>query len=364
MIKFIKRSAISKYKSASIRILSIVMALFLSGIFIFLFTGKNPISVYFSMLEGSFGSRYRFNEVIIKSIPLIITSLGISVAFKMKFWNIGAEGQIFMGAFGASIIAYNFSFLPKIILLPTMAIGSIVAGGLFALIPAFFKAEWKTNETIITLMLNYVALKFITYLQYGPWKDPAAAGFPKIKNFSDSGILPKSFGIHIGWIVAILLIVILYFFMNKSKLGYEIAVIGESENTARYAGINIKKTIIVSMIISGGLCGLAGMIQASAVSNTLSIDVTGGVGFTAIITAWLSGLSAPFIAVTSILFATLLQGASYIQTAYDIPSSMAQMLQGIILFFVLGSEFFIQYRPITRKKLEILYSQELKKEEK
>lgn len=338
------------------------MALLVSGLIILIFTGKNPISVYMAMLEGSFGSRYRFNEVIIKTIPLVITSLGISAAFKMKFWNIGAEGQIFMGAFGASYFALNYSYLPRPLLLIIMALAGITAGGLFALIPAFLKAEWKTNETIITLMLNYIALKFVTYLQYGPWKDPKASGFPKIPNFEKSAVLPKLFGIHIGWVIAVLLIIVMFIFMNKSKLGYEISVIGESENTARYAGINIKRTIIAAMLLSGGLCGLAGMIEASAVSNTLSVEVTGGVGYTAIITAWLAGLSAPIIGVVSFLFALLIQGAAYIQTAYDIPSSMAQMLQGIILFFVLGSEFFVQYRLITKKKLEILINNELNKE--
>ncbi|MDV3428865.1 MAG: ABC transporter permease [Bacillota bacterium] len=362
MIKFIKRGSISEGKKIAIHLLSIIMALLVSGLIILIFTGKNPISVYMAMLDGSFGSRYRFNQVIVKTIPLIITSLGIAAAFKMKFWNIGAEGQIFMGAFGASFFALNFSYLPRPILLIIMAIAGIISGGIFALIPAFFKAEWKTNETIITLMLNYVALKFVTYLQYGPWKDPSASGFPKIPNFKTSAVLPKLFGIHIGWVIAIILIIVMFIFMNKSKLGYEISVIGESENTARYAGINIKRTIITAMLISGGLCGLAGMIEASAVSNTLSVEVTGGAGYTAIITAWLAGLSAPMIGLVSFLFALLIQGAAYIQTAYNIPSSMAQMLQGIILFFVLGSEFFVQYKLITKKNLEILINKELNKE--
>ncbi|MFA9399370.1 MAG: ABC transporter permease [Clostridiaceae bacterium] len=362
MIKFIKRSEISKTKSMLIRMMFIIIALLISAILIYAFTKKNPIFVYMSMIEGCFGSEYRIKEVIIKTIPLVITSLGIAVAFKMKFWNIGAEGQIFMGAFAASFVALNFSTLPKVIVLILMALAGMIFGGLYALIPALLKAHLKTNETIITLMLNYIALKFITYLQYGPWKDPNAMGFPKIANFEDSAILPKVFGIHIGFIIAIVLIIIMYIFMNKSKLGYEISVIGESENTARYAGINIKKTIITAMLVSGGLCGLAGMIQASAVSNTLSVDLTGGVGFTAIITAWLAGLSAPFIGLTSFLFAILLQGASYIQTAYSIPSSIAEMMQGIILFFVLGSEFFIQYKLITKKSLEIMIENELKKE--
>lgn len=359
MIRFIKRPGITGSKSIGIHLAAVLSAFIVSGIIIYIFTGNDPLSVYGKMLEGAFGSLYRFNEVIIKAVPLIITSLGIGVAFKMKFWNIGGEGQICMGAFGASLIAFGFPELPSLILLPLMAIGGMMGGALWGLIPALFKAQWKTNETIITLMLNYIAIKFITYLQFGPWKDPKAIGFPKIANFETSAILPKVLGIHVGWIIAGILIIIMYVFMNHSKLGYEVAVIGESENTARYAGINIKRTIIIVMLISGGLCGLTGMIQASAVSNNLSIDVAGGVGYTAIITTWLAGLSAPLILVVSLLFAALVQGASYIQTAFNIPSSMAQMLQGIILFFVLGSQFFIQYRVITQKKLERLIQDEI-----
>lgn len=360
MIRFIKRAEISKSKSTFIRLTSIILALLLFAVFIYAITGQNPLDVYISMIKGAFGSRYRFNEVVIKAVPLIIASLGIAVAFKMKFWNIGAEGQIVMGAFAASFVALRFQNLPKPVLLALMAFAGVLGGGIWALIPAFFKAQWKTNETIITLMLNYVALKFVTYLQYGPWKDPKATGFPKIPNFVDAAILPKLLGIHIGWVIAIILVIVMYIFMNHSKLGYEVAVIGESEKTAQYAGMDIKKTIITAILLSGGLCGLTGMIQASAVSNTLSVEVSGGLGYTAIITTWLSGLSAPFIVIASFLFAALLQGGAFIQTAFNIPASMAQMLQGIILFFVLGSEFFIQYRPITQRKLEQVIRQEIK----
>jgi len=359
MIRFIKRSETSGTESTLIHLASIILALILFGVFIYLYTHENPIDVYMSMIKGAFGSRYRFNEVIIKTVPLVITSLGIAVAFKMKYWNIGADGQIIMGAFAASFIALKYPGLPQPLMLTLMAIAGILFGGLWALIPAFFRAQWKTNETITTLMLNYVALKFISYLQYGPWKDPKALGAGKIPNFVDAAILPKVLGIHIGWIMAVILVVIIYIFMNHSKLGYEVAVIGESEKTAQYAGINIKKTIITAILISGGLCGLTGMIQASAVSNSLSVEVSGGLGYTAIITTWLSGLSAPFVVVASFLFAAMLQGGEFIQTAFNMPSSMAEMLQGVILFFVLGSEFFVQYKPVTKKKLEKMIQSEI-----
>jgi simple sugar transport system permease protein len=255
-----------------------------------------------------------------------------------------------MGAFGAAFIALNFSYLPKPIVLILMAIFGMLAGGIWALIPAILKAKWGTNETIVTLMMNYIALKWITYLQYEKWKDPESLGFPKIANFDSNAVLPKVFNIHIGWIIALILVVVMYIFMNYTKKGYEISVLGESVKTAQYAGINVRKTMITAILISGGLCGLVGMIQASGVSNTLSVSVSGGVGFTAIIVTWLGSLSAPIILVVSVLFAALLQGGVYIQTAFGIPEAAAAVLQGMILFFVLGSDFFIRYKVVFEKE--------------
>jgi simple sugar transport system permease protein len=193
-------------------------------------------------------------------------------------------------------------------------------------------------------MMNYIALKWLTYLQYGPWKDPGALGFPKIPSFTVNAVLPSFFGLHIGWIIALVLIIFFHIFINYTKRGYEINVVGESENTGRYAGMNVKFIIIYTIFLSGGLCGLAGMIEASAVNKTLSVEITRGVGYTAIITSWLSSLRAPVIAVVCILFAAMVRGGTFIQMAFQIPQSAAQILQGMILFFVLGSEFFIRYR--------------------
>ena len=231
-----------------------------------------------------------------------------------------------------------------------MAVMAMVFGGIWAFIPAFFKARFGTNETIFTLMLNYIAIKWVTYLQYGPWKDPASQGFPKVANFNLNAILPNLFGVHIGWIIALILVVLVHIFIRHTKKGFEITVVGESLETARYAGMNIKSVIITSMLISGGLCGLTGMIQASAVEHTLTNALSGGYGFTAIITTWLGMLSAPVILVVTLAFAVLLQGGAFLQIALSVPASVADMIQGIILFFVLGSEFFLQYRLSFNRK--------------
>lgn len=344
MIKITKRADLPKRQEYVIRALAILFSLVCAGLVIAIL-GFNPLAVFQQIVLGALGTELRIQQTIVKAIPLIITSLGILVAFKMKFWNIGGEGQIIMGAFGATLVALNIpETLPAPLALTAMAAASIVCGGIWAFIPAMFKAKFGTNETIFTLMMNYIGIKWVTFLQYGPWKDPESQGFPKIANFTPNAVLPSIFGVHIGWMIAIVLVVLVFIFINHTKKGFEITVVGESIETARYAGMNINSVIITSMLISGGLCGLTGMIQASAIERTLTATLSGGYGFTAIITTWLGRLSAPIIMLVCIAFAILLQGGAYLQIAMAVPSSVADMIQGIILFFVLGSEFFMQYK--------------------
>jgi len=357
MIQMQARTNCPGWYSFAVRMVGVLGALLTASAFIGLM-GHNPLSVYWAMIEGAVGTVYRFKETVIEATPLLLCSLGIAAAFKMKFWNIGAEGQLLMGGVAATFCALNFGGLPSWLLLPLMMISGMIAGGIWGFIPAYFRAKFKTNETIFTLMLNYVALKIITYLQYGPWRDPAAMGFPKIPRFPVNAVLPKVLGIHGGWVIALVVAVIMYVFMKHSKKGYEISVVGESENTARYAGMNVGRVIMFTMLISGALAGLAGVIEASAVSKTLSIHLSGGIGYTAIITAWLSGLSAPVMVVVCFLFAAMIQGGDYIQMAYEIPQAAADLLQSIILFFVLGSEFFIRYRLIIRRPEKISTTRE------
>lgn len=362
MIRFKKKSEITKRESMIIRTLAVVLALIVCSLFL-LFLSLNPIEIYASMLKGAFGSVYKTKSTLVKAIPLVITSLGITVAFKMRFWNIGGEGQILMGALASSFVALKLTSIPNFAVIPMMILAGILGGALWAIIPAMLKTKLGTNETIITLMMNYIALKLITFLQYGPWKDPGAKGFPKIPDFKKVAVLPQVFGIHIGWIFAILLVIIIYIFINHTKKGYEISVLGESEKTALYAGINVNKTILFAMVISGGLCGLVGMIQVSAVYNTLSMQVSGGVGFTAIIIAWLSQLNAFATLIVSILFAALVEGGTYIQTAFNIPEAVALIIQSVILFFVLGCEFFIKYKVVFSKDKSRVNSLKVTKEE-
>ena len=343
----IKRPGIASGRAVSYRVLAVILALCTGGLFLWLL-GYNPISVYSTMMSGAFGTVTNVRETVKLCIPLCITALGITLAFKMHFWNIGAEGQICVGAIAASFFALNYAHLPSPLLYAIMALAAIVAGGLWGVIPAYFKARFDTNETLLTLMLNYVAIYFIQLLREGPWRDPAS-GFPKIPMFEKTARIPLVFGVHAGWIVALILVAATWVYLRYAKQGYELTVVGENVNTARYAGMNVKKIILRTMFISAAICGLAGMLQATGADKTLTESVAGGRGFTAIIIAWLAQLSPVAILIVSVLFAALTKGSGTIQSIYNISPSASDVFQGIILFFVLGCEFFINYQIVTGK---------------
>ena len=345
----IKRDDISPARAWAYRGVAFVFALITGGLLI-LALGHNPILVYRDMVIGAWGSPTVIKETIKITTPLLITSIGLATAFKMKFWNIGGEGQILVGAVAAGLFGFfTANILSRELLIAAMMVAGMVAGGLYGLIPAVFKAKWKTNETLVTLMLNYIALAFVKYLLNGPWKAPGSS-FPKMPMLVPGGRLSQVLGVHWGWILALVIVVVAWFYFNKTKQGYEIAVVGESENTARYAGINVGKVIVRTMFISGALCGLVGMLQFAGADYTITEGTAGGVGFTAITVAWLAKMNPFGMLLVSVFIAMLQKGSNTIQTIYKIPASAANLLIGIILFFMLGCEFFIRYRLIIRGK--------------
>ncbi len=349
LVRAIKRTDITPATQACIRIAAVVLALVTGGLFILLL-GHNPIAVYGSMLTGSFGTASASIETFKMTIPLLITALGITLAFRMRFWNIGGEGQICVGGIAASFFALFCADWPQWVLFPTMMLAAVVAAGLWGMIPAFCKSKFGTNETLFTLMMNYVALFMIQFLREGPWKDPQALGFPKIARFAKNAQLPKVLGLHAGWMVALALLGLVFVYLFYTKHGYEISVVGENENTARYAGMNVRKIVLRTMFLSAGICGLAGMLQAVGADRTLTDTVAGGVGFSAITVAWLSQLNPLLMLPVSVLFAVLEKGSGYIESLFHISASAAAVLQGIILFFVLGCEFFVSFRLMWRRK--------------
>ncbi len=354
-----KRMEPSRAANILVPILSVVLAL-LAGAVLLMLAGVSPLETYRAMLEGAFGSAYAISETLVRATPLMLTGLAVSIAFRMLFWNIGAEGQLAMGAFAAAGVAL---FLPQAVpglpgwtLLPLMALAAFAAGAAWGLIPASLKAFLGVNEIITTLMLNYVAILWIQYLYYGPWKDPKGFGFPGTAPFPEAGWLPRlkdtpwlpqlidTGRVHYGLGLAILAAILIWIVLDRTRWGYEIKVIGENPRAARYAGISLVRNVLLVMILSGGLAGLAGFSQVSAVSHRLQQGIVIGDGYTAIIVAWLAGLNPFGVLLVAVLLAGLFVGGDQIQITMGLPASVALVLQGAILFFVLGGNFFTQYR--------------------
>ena len=349
-VRLAKRTDIDPKKAWLIRVASIVVALIL-GCIPMLFTGTNPIEAYSVIVQGSLLRPVYFRQTVKIAIPLLGCALAIAPCFKMRFWNIGAEGQITMGAMCATYFAlYWVDKVPSAVLLVIMFLASLVGGGLWALIPAFFKAKWNTNETLFTLMMNYIAIGIVAWLQGGPWE--GRKGSQIIPMFDDAARLPDLFGVHIGWIFVLVLVVLMHIYMNKTKQGYEIAVIGDSQNTARYAGMNVGAIIMRTMFISGAISGFVGFMTVSGANYTLYSGVADNVGFTAITVAWLSQLNAFAMIFISMLLAVISKGANTLQTRLHVPASISDIITGILLFAMLSCEFFINYRLIFRKKGE------------
>lgn len=348
-IRISKRAEVGTKKAVLFRAVAIAAAIVAGGLFI-LCIGYNPFSVYGTIIKGAFSTSMAFQATVKVMIPLLISSLGVTLAFKMKFWNIGAEGQIIAGAICASYFALFHADLPHYLLMIIMFAAGIIGGGLYGLIPAFFKAKFGTNETLFTLMLNYIALYVIVWLRDGAWADPESGGFPKIARFVSNAQLDKVGGIQVGWIIGLILTVIVFIYLKYTKHGYEISVVSESHATARYAGMNPKKIMLRTMFFSGAVCGIAGMVQATGSDMTLATSVAGGVGFTAIIVAWLAQLEPIAILIVSFLFAVLEKGSSVMQSTFGLSTYCADVLQGVILFFVLAGEFFIRYKFVVNGK--------------
>lgn len=349
LVRIAKRAELSPKKAALVRFSSIIVALLIGGLLI-LALGYNPISVYGGIIEGSLLTPTALKATAKIAVPLLGAALAIAPAFKMKFWNCGAEGQITVGAIASTYFAlYHVGDLPAPVFFVVTFIVSAILGGLWGLIPAFFKARWGTNETLFTLMLNYIAIGFVKYLRIGPWMDKGQM-FPKVPMFDRAARLPDVFGVHIGWIIVLLLVVVTYIYMTRTKHGYEIAVVGESVSTARYSGMNVAKIIMRTMFISGAVAGIVGWMLALGTNYTLSDTTANGYGFTAIVVAWLAKLNPFVMVLISAFLAVLQKGSNSIQTNFGIPASASEVLTGLILLCMLGSEFFINYRFVFRKK--------------
>ncbi len=351
----VKRSHIKPAKAWAIRAFAIILSLIVCALVIVGITGQNPLEVYAGIIDGAVGSNRRIWVSIRETFALLIVAVGLVPAFKMRFWNIGAEGQILMGGVAsAALMIYAGDVLPNWLLIILILIGSAVAGMLWGLLPAVFKAHMNTNETLFTLMLNYIAMQITTFCIVF-WENPAGSNTVGVINAAtQKGWFPQILGSNYGLNVILVLLVTcaVTIYMKYSKQGYEIAVVGESQNTARYAAINVKKVIIRTMMISGAICGLAGAIIVSGASHTISTSTAGGRGFTAIIVAWMSKFNPVAMLVISGFLVFMQQGSIQIASQFGLNENASDIITGILLFFMIGSEFFLKYRLELRSRKE------------
>ena len=351
-IRISRRDDLPIWKAWLIRIAAVIISLILCGIIIYGLVKLNPLKVYITMWQGAFSTEKRCWITIRDSMMLLCIGVGLAPAFRMRFWNIGAEGQILVGGIATAACMLYFKSLPTPLLLLVMLIASVTAGALWGLVPALFKARWETNETLFTLMMNYIAIQLTSFF-VSKWENPYGSNSVGIINrTSQEGWFPSIFGQQylLNVIIVMALTIGMFVYLKYSKHGYEIAVTGESERTARYIGINVRRTIIRTMLLSGGICGLAGFVAVAGASHTISTSTAGGRGFTAIIVAWLAKFNTFVMILVALLLVVLEKGAAEIASIYSLSEYASQMIEGIILIFILGSEFFINYRLIFRSK--------------
>ena len=347
-----KRDALPWYQATLIRGCAILLALVVCALVTMLMTGENPFSIYATIFKGAFGTA-RKTWVTFQNLAVLLgISLAVTPAFKMRFWNIGAEGQVLIGCLAtATCMICLGDKIPNALLILISLLAALVAGGIWGLLPAFFKAKWNTNETLFTLMMNYIATQLSAFFII-VWEVPKGAGKIGIINQnSEAGWLPVIGGqkyLLIILVVAILT-VLMYIYLNYSKHGYEIAVVGESQRTASYAGIKVERVIIRTMLLSGAVCGLMGFLLTAGTDHTLTTTIVGGRGFTAVMVSWMAKFNPIVMIFTSLLLVVLGRGASEISSTFSLNQSFSDILTGFILFFISGSEFFITYQVSLRK---------------
>ena len=346
-----KRDALPWYQRVLIRGGAILLALIVCALVTMLLTGENPISIYGTIFYGAFGTA-RKSWVTFQNLAVLLgISLAVTPAFKMRFWNIGAEGQVLIGclATAACMICLGDK-LPSGLLILVMLAAALAAGALWGFLPSFFKAKWNTNETLFTLMMNYIATQLAAFFII-IWEVPKGAGKIGIINQnSEAGWLPVIGGKQylLTILVVAVMTILMYIYLTYSKHGYEIAVVGESQRTASYAGLKVERVIIRTMVLSRAVCGLMGLLLTAGTDHTLTTTIVGGRGFTAVMVSWLAKFNPIVMVFTSLLLVVLSRGASEISSVFSLNHSFADILTGIILFFIIGSEFFLTYKVSLR----------------
>ncbi len=357
LLHITKRDEMVWWKSWTVRIVAVIAALIVGSVFIVLLTDINPMKIYSAMIEGNFGTP-RKRWILIKEAAMLLgISLAVTPAFKMRFWNTGAEGQVLIGGLASvTCMFYLGDSLSPVALLAVMLVSSIVAGAVWAGLPGLFKAKYNTNETLFTLMMNYVAIQLVAFCIM-KWVPNGSMVLTPLNSTTRAGWLPKVFNQQYFLNIAIVLVitVIVFIYLKYSKQGYEISVVGESENTARYVGINVNKVIIRTVIISGALCGIMGWLYVAGLDHTIDTDMVGGNGFTAIMVSWLAKFNPVFMIIASLLICFLQIGSGALagDPLLKLDPSLGDILTGIIILFIIGSEFFVRYKINFRKRNKV-----------
>jgi len=345
-----KRDNIVWWKAWLIRLAAIVLALGVCAIITIALTKIDPMMLFSEMFKGAMGTKRRIWFLLQNTAILLCISLAVTPAFKMKFWNIGAEGQVLIGGLAtAACVIYFGDTMSPALLMTIMVVSSIIAGAVWGLLPAIFKARFNTNETLFTLMMNYIAIQLVKYFTL-EWSIPKGTEIPRPLEY---GHLPVIAGQQylFNILIVVAITILMYIYLKYSKHGYEISVVGESENTAKYIGINVKKVILRTMAISGALCGLAGLLLVAGTNHSIKNDMAGGRGFTAIMVSWLAKFNPIYMVLTSFLIVFLEEGSKKgIVERFDLNNAFADIITGIIIFFIIGSEFFINYTIKRNKK--------------
>ena len=345
LFHIVKRDDLPWHKVWGIRLLAILLALVLCSIVTVTLTKLNPLDVFGAVMKGAFGSKRKTWVTMQNTSVLLLIALAVTPAFRMRFWNVGGEGQILMGCWAAAACMILLTDkVPEWVLIVVMTVSSIACGAFWAAIPAYFKAKWNTNDTLFTLMMNYIATQLVACFAI-VWENPKGSGtIGIINNASEFGWIQIGNKYLLPIIVALVMTIATYIYLHYTKHGYEIAVVGESERTARYIGIKVERVMMRTLLLSGGLCGLVGLILVAGINHTLTTPLAGGRGFTAVMVSWMSHFNPFTMILTSFLLVFLNRGASEIATAFSLNTSFSDILTGIIIFFIIGCEFFIRYQ--------------------
>lgn len=352
LIHVTQRTDMAMWKRVLIRAAAIILAMLVVVLFVRTTAGIGAMKTWSYMWEGAFGNSIYLKDTVFYAAKLLCIAVALAPAFKMRFWNIGAEGQVLAGGVATAIVMVYCGNLPAPLLFLIMFVSAVVLAAVWGLIPAIFKAKLGVNETLFTLMMNYVAIQFVNFF-YNKWKGNASS-LGKINKGTKAGYLPELFHYSDSWMIiaVVLLTVLVFLYLSKTKHGYEIAVVGESENTALYAGIDVKKVFIRTMLISGAICGICGFMTVAGHDHSVSSSTTaGGYGFTAIIVAWLAKFNTAVMVVISLFLIFLERGTDHVaDKCPGFDNNASKIVIGIMLFFVIGSEFFIHYKLNFRRK--------------